>query len=270
MDVESREQRTPPGEPGLLRRIDRRATPADLARAPQPVPPSPWMLPDPRTADEDGVVGVGADLAPPTLVDAYRRGIFPWPHPGVPLPWFSPDPRGVIDGTTLHVPRRLRTRIRTCGWWATVDQAFDQVIAACAGREPDVGTWITRELRRAYVRLHHLGWAHSVELWDGERLVGGLYGVQLGGVFTGESMFHRASDASKVALVEAVARLREAGGELLDVQIVTPHLATLGAREVARDRFLTRLHALREAPVRLRVEPRPVARLVGAGHGGAR
>lgn len=266
--MEPREQRDATGGRGHVRHIDRRDPDPALARAPQPVAPSPWMLPDPQTADEDGVVGVGADLAPPTLVDAYRRGIFPWPHPGVPLPWFSPDPRGVIDGVALHVSRRLRTRLRTCGWSATVDRAFDQVVAACADRDADTGTWITRELGRAYGRLHRLGWAHSVEIWEEDRLIGGLYGVQLGGVLTGESMFHRRSDASKVALVETMARLREAGGELLDVQILTPHLASMGAREVAREWFLTRLHALRDAPVRLRTDPRPVARLTGTGQPG--
>jgi|GEM_PF-5596637 len=178
----------------------------DLARPPQPVPPSAWMLPDAEHADEDGVVGVGADLDPSTLVDAYRRGIFPWPHPGVPLPWFSPDPRGVIALDGLHVPRRLRSRLRTCGWTTTVDVAFDEVIAACADRPEQVGTWITTELRRAYVRLHRLGWAHSIEVWSAGELVGGLYGVQVGGVFTGESMFHRVDDASKVALIDTVDR----------------------------------------------------------------
>ncbi len=222
------------------------------------------MLPDPEHADEDGVVGVGADLDPSTLVDAYQRGIFPWPHPGVPLPWFSPDPRGVIDLEGVHVSRRLRSRLRTCGWTTTVDRGFDAVVAACAERPGAEGTWITSELGRAYGRLHRLGWAHSVEVWSGGELVGGLYGVQVGGVFTGESMFHRVNDASKVALVDAVSRLTEAGGQLFDVQLVTPHLATMGARELPRARFLAILHEARNLPVRLVVDERPVSRLAAA------
>ncbi len=265
--MQPRERGRPPGSaPPDPRRIGRRETAPPVARPPQPVPASAWMLPDPGTADEDGVVGVGADLAPPTLVDAYRRGIFPWPHPGVPLPWFSPDPRGVIELDGVHVPRRLRTRLRGCGWTATIDRAFDDVVAACADRDPEVGTWITGDLRRAYGRLHRLGWAHSVEIWAEDRLVGGLYGVQLGGVFTGESMFHGEPDASKAALLELVARLSEAGGDLLDVQLVTPHLARMGARELRRERFLSRLHVVRDRDVRLALDARPVARLGEGGH----
>jgi leucyl/phenylalanyl-tRNA---protein transferase len=220
------------------------------------------MLPAPDQADEDGVVGIGADLDPSTLVDAYRRGIFPWPHPGVPLPWFSPDPRGVVPLDGVHMPRRLRSRLRSCGWTTTVDAAFDEVVAACADRPDEIGTWITAELRRAYVRLHRLGWAHSVEVWEGHQLVGGLYGVQVGGVFTGESMFHRRDDASKVALLETVMRLGEAGGRLLDVQLITPHLERFGAIEIARERFLEILADTGAWPVRLAIDERPAERLV--------
>lgn len=240
--------------------------PADpqLARAPQPVAPSAWLLPDPDEADEEGVVGIGADLAPSTLVDAYRRGIFPWPHPGVPLPWFSPDPRGVIHFEDLHVSRSLRRTLRRSGWRTTVDRAFDQVVAACGEERGDAGTWITAGMARAYERLHELGWAHSIEVWDGPGLIGGLYGVQLGGVFTGESMFHRRSDASKVALVDLVTRLRAAGGRLVDVQLTTPHLASMGATDLPRPRFLDHLEAARDHDVRLTVTERPVARLLDA------
>ncbi len=232
-----------------------------LARPPQPVPPSVWMLPDGDQADEDGVVGVGADLAPGTLVDAYRRGIFPWPHVGVPLPWFSPDPRAVIALERVHVSRSLRARLRRCGWVTTVDQAFGGVVAACAQRPPDVGTWITDDLARAYRQLHHLGWAHSFEVWENGELVGGMYGVQIGAVFTGESMFHRRSDASKVALVDAVDRLRESGAWLLDVQLSTPHLETMGAIEVPRSWFLNQLRQASGHAPRLAIGARPVARL---------
>jgi leucyl/phenylalanyl-tRNA---protein transferase len=226
--------------------------------------PSRWRFPDPATAGEDGLVGIGADLEPATLVDAYRRGIFPWPHPGAPLPWFSPDPRGVIPLEGLAVSRSLRARLRRSGWETTVDRAFAAVLAGCADRPGPIregGTWITPPMRAAYQRLHDLGHAHSLEVWDGAELVGGLYGVGVGGVFTGESMFHVASDASKVALVDLTARLAEAGGCLIDVQMVTPHLASLGARDVPRAEFLARLARVRDLPVRLAGDRLPVARL---------
>jgi leucyl/phenylalanyl-tRNA--protein transferase len=238
--------------------------------------PSRWQFPDPATAGEDGLVGIGADLEPATLVDAYRRGIFPWPHPGAPLPWFSPDPRGVIPLDGLVVSRSLRTRLRRSGWETTVDRAFAAVLAGCADRPPEGrasrgrdssppegggGTWITPPMGAAYRRLHDLGYAHSLEVWDGAELVGGLYGVGVGGVFTGESMFHLATDASKVALVDLVARLAEAGGCLIDVQMVTPHLASLGARDLPRAEFLALLERVRDQPVRLATDRLPVARL---------
>lgn len=228
---------------------------------PRPVGPSAWLLPDPESADEDGVVGVGADLAPSTLVDAYRRGIFPWPHAGLPLPWFSPDPRGVLRLEEFHVSRSLRRTLRRSGWDTTVDQAFAAVLGGCSERPADVGTWITSPMARAYQRLHELGWAHSIEVWEGHRLVGGVYGVQCGGVFTGESMFHREADASKVALADLCARLHEAGGMLLDVQLTTEHLCSLGAVDVPRESFLGILAAARELDVRLSTARLPVERL---------
>ena len=258
------------------RRLGRRATDlfadetavrGQVARAPRPVAPSAWILPDPSQADEDGVVGVGADLAPSTLVDAYRRGIFPWPHPGVPLPWFSPDPRGVLWPDAVAVSRSLTRRLRGSGWVTTVDEAFEEVVRGCAEGRGEAGTWISPPMLRAYVRLHELGWAHSLEVWDGDELVGGIYGVQVGAVFTGESMFHRATDASKVALVDLASRLLEAGGSLLDVQVTTGHLRSMGALDLSRDAFLDHLAAAREQPVRLVTNPRPVAGLVACGGG---
>ncbi len=225
------------------------------------MPRSAWRFPDPTRADEEGVVGVGADLEPSTLVDAYRRGIFPWPHPGMSLPWFSPDPRGVITPASIRVTRSLRQRMRSSGWEATVDAAFDRVTAACAAQRRDEGTWITPTMQRAYGRLHDLGWAHSVEIWDADRLVGGLYGVQVGGCFTGESMFHRESDASKVALVELVERFAAAGGTFVDVQIPTDHLRRMGAVERARTDFLDDLADVRDDEVRFRTDRQPVDRL---------
>jgi leucyl/phenylalanyl-tRNA---protein transferase len=220
-----------------------------------------WRFPDPSTADPDGVVGFGADLQPDTLLHAYRQGIFPWPHPGTPLPWFSPDPRGLLPLDGLRVSRSLRQRLRRCGWETTVDRDFAAVIAACAASRDEEGTWILPEMRAAYLRLHLLGHAHSLEVWRGDEMVGGLYGVGVGAVFTGESMFHRVSDASKVALVELVARFGEAGGWLIDVQLPTPHPVGLGARPVPRGDFLTLLHRARDVPVSLPRDRRPVARL---------
>ena len=196
------------------------------------------------------MVGVGADLEPGTLLAAYRSGLFPMPIGGrrgrSVLAWWSPDPRGILPLDGLRVSRSLRRSCRRFD--VRVDTAFQAVIDACADERRD-GRWITSEIRDAYVRLHHLGWAHSVEAWDagdGE-LAGGLYGVAVGGLFAGESMFHHRTDASKVALVGLVDLLRADGASLLDVQWVTPHLATLGAVEIPRADYV---HVLREALAR--------------------
>ena len=186
-------------------------------------------------------MGVGADLEPGTLLAAYRTGIFPMPVEAGDeelLAWWSPDPRGVVPLDGLRVGRSLRRSCRR--FEVRVDTAFEAVIDSCAdpGR---TGRWITPSIREAYVWLHRLGWAHSVEAWDGDGLAGGLYGVAIGGLFAGESMFHRRTDASKVALVGLVDRLRQGGATLLDVQWVTPHLASLGAVEIPRRAYLERL-----------------------------
>ncbi len=193
------------------------------------------------------LVGVGLDLEPTTLVAAYRAGLFPMRLEGRrgPLGWWSPDPRGVLPLDGLRVTRSLRVSCRR--YRVTVDTAFDVVVAGCADRRRPNG-WIGSDVKAAYGRLHELGVAHSVEAWDdGGGLVGGLYGVAIGGLFAGESMFHRARDASKVALVHLVDLLRADGvpGRLLDVQWTTPHLASLGAVDVPRQEYLHRLqHAL--------------------------
>jgi leucyl/phenylalanyl-tRNA---protein transferase len=203
-------------------------------------PPSPWQFPDPETADDEGVVGIGADLEPGTLLAAYRSGVFPMPvgRRG-PMAWWSPDPRAVIPLDGLQVSRSLRKSCRHFD--IRVDSAFAAVVAACADPLRDRG-WITPPVIDAYTRLHELGWAHSVEAWtpaeEGGELAGGLYGVSIGGLFAGESMFHRRRDASKVALVALVDLLRKTGAVLLDVQWLTEHLASLGAIEVARARYL--------------------------------
>jgi leucyl/phenylalanyl-tRNA---protein transferase len=231
--------------------------PQRVAR-PRPVAPCRWDL-DPTQADEDGVVGVGADLDVATLVAAYHRGVFPWPHVGVPTLWFSPDPRAVIVPDRFHVSRSLRRTLLRCGLETTVDEDVAGVIDACARR--DEGTWITAEMRDAYLELAALGWVHSIEVRDGAELVGGVYGVQVGGVFTGKSMFHRRNDTSKIALLDLCARFGEAGGALLDVQLPTEHLRSLGAVSIARDVFLRVLRSEATRTCLMRSDRLPVSRL---------
>lgn len=224
----------------------------------RPVAPCRWDL-DPAQADADGVVGVGADLDVATLVAAYRRGVFPWPHSGVPLLWFSPDPRAVLAPARFHVSRSLRRTLRSCGFETTVDEDVAGVIAACAQREE--GSWITPEMHDAYLELAALGWVHSVEVRDGTELVGGIYGVQVGGVFTGESMFHRRDDASKIALLDLCTRFAEAGGVLVDVQLPSDHLRSLGAVAIAREAFLRVLRHEVPRACLMRADRLPVSRL---------
>lgn len=199
-------------------------------------------FPDPRRARGD-VIAVGDDLAVETLRDAYRHGIFPWPHEGLPLPWFSPRRRTVIIFEELHVGRSLRKAARRADVTFTIDNDFRSVIRACAAtpRGEDDGTWIGSEIIDAYTRLHDAGDAHSVEVWHGSELAGGLYGVDAGGVLTGESMFHRRADASKLALLHLIEHLRARGATWLDCQVMTPHMAALGAREIPRAQFLDML-----------------------------
>lgn len=213
-------------------------------------PPTPWVLPDPERAARGDVLGVGADLRPGTLLAAYRSGLFPMRLDGTagPLAWWSPDPRGILPLDRLRVSRSLRRSVRRAT--VTVDTAFPAVVAGCADvRRP--GGWIGPDIAAAYAELHRLGWAHSVETWVDGELVGGLYGVAIGGLFAGESMFHTSPDASKVALVGLVERLRADGGHgrLLDVQWLTPHLARLGAVEVPRRRYLGLLHRALARPL---------------------
>jgi leucyl/phenylalanyl-tRNA--protein transferase len=174
------------------------------------------------------------------LVHAYQQGVFPMGMEDGTIGWFSPDPRGIIPLETFHVPQRLQRLVRSDRFTTTINQDFVGVMRACAADRED-GTWMTDELLAAYVGLHHQGLAHSVEVWRAGVLVGGLYGVHLGGAFFGESMFHRETDASKVALVVLVERLRTQGFVLLDIQWVTPHLARFGAVEIPRDEYLIRL-----------------------------
>lgn len=213
-------------------------------------PPCAWSFPDPGVADDAGIVAVGGDLEPGTLLHAYRSGLFPMHvDRGRRLAWWSPHPRGILPLDRLRVTRSLR---RSCARFEVrVDTAFDAVVDRCADPRRPHG-WITDDIRAAYRRLHRLGWAHSVETWsqDDGSLAGGLYGVCIGGLFAGESMFHQQRDASKVALVGLVELLAEDGlDRLLDVQWTTDHLRSLGAVDVARDDYIGRLSTALRLPM---------------------
>ncbi len=189
--------------------------------------------------EPNGLLAVGGKLSPECLMRAYRHGIFPWYSEDQPILWWSPDPRMVLFPHELRVSRSLRKTLRRGQYRITLDEAFPRVIKACAAqRQDDEGTWITAEMMAAYCQLHHQGVAHSVEAWCDGELVGGLYGVAIGKVFFGESMFHRRRDASKVAFVTLVAQLSAWGYGLIDCQVATEHLASLGAREISRQRFI--------------------------------
>lgn len=188
--------------------------------------------------EPNGLLAAGGDLSPERLLAAYRHGCFPWYQDGQPLLWWSPDPRTVLYPGELHVSRSLRKTLRQQTFEVTFDQSFEAVIAGCAApRSYADGTWITTPMQNAYLQLHGLGVAHSVEVWQDERLVGGLYGLAMGRLFFGESMFSRATDASKVGFVTLVERLRDCGYELIDCQMPTEHLASFGARAISRSLF---------------------------------
>ncbi len=212
------------------------------------------VFPPPELADPDGLLAVGGDLRPERLILAYASGIFPWPAEGYPLLWHSPDPRYVLRTGELHVARSLRRSLRNRGYRVTLDGDFRAVIRACAKvpRPGQRGSWITREMIDAYVGLHELGFAHSVEVWrDGEKApCGGLYGVSLGAAFFGESMFAKAPDASKVGFVTLVEQLARWGVRLVDAQVHTAHLERFGARYLPRAAYLTELARLLEHPTR--------------------
>ncbi len=210
-------------------------------------------FPDPRTATEDGIVAIGGDLHPDTLLLAYRQGIFPWPVEGLPLLWFSPAERGILEFADLHLPRSLAHARRHTTLRFTVDAAFPHVIRACAAtsRPGQHGTWITPAMIAAYVRLHRLGIAHSAEAWREEQLVGGIYGVDVDGAFAAESMFHHTANASKLVLLHLIDYLRAHGLEWLDIEVLSPHLARLGAKAISRDTFLEKLRRTRRRGLRL-------------------
>ncbi|MBV9960377.1 MAG: leucyl/phenylalanyl-tRNA--protein transferase [Acidobacteria bacterium] len=200
-------------------------------------------FPDPEYAAVEGIVVIGGELSAANLLAAYRRGIFPWPIEGWPLPWFCPEVRAILDFKELHVARRLQRLKKRAPFQLTIDKDFGAVIRACAEsvRAHEDGTWITPEMIRAYTELHAAGHAHSVEAWEDERLVGGLYGVDAGGAFAGESMFFLKPNASKLALLHLIEHLQTRGLDWLDIQVMTPHMQVFGAKEISRRDFLKRL-----------------------------
>jgi len=236
----------------------------------------PWLDPEriefpaPESALEEppGLLAAGGDLSPARLLEAYRRGIFPWYAERSPILWWSPDPRAILRPAALHVPRSLRRRLNRGDYRVTADTAFAEVIAACAAKRPKQGgTWITPAMERAYLRLHELGFAHSVEVWMPTRavagnvtvrrrhgartLAGGIYGVSLGGAFFGESMFTRVTDGSKIAFVHLAHQLEAWGFALLDAQLQSAHLERFGVIEIPRRRFLDALTAALTMPDRV-------------------
>ena len=209
-------------------------------------------FPDPRQAADHGLVAVGGDYRPELLITAYAHGIFPWPTEGVSHAWFSPNPRMVLVPEELHISRSLRKTRRQGRFRVTFDTAFEEVMRGCAAarRAGQRGTWISEELMTGFAALHDMGFAHSVESWHGDRLAGGLYGLALGSVFCGESMFHAERDASKVAFVALVDQLRAWSFRMVDCQVYNEHLETLGAREWHRDDFLDELELAIREPTR--------------------
>ena len=223
-----------------------------MIRLPLLDPELPDHFPDPRHAltEPNGLLAFGGDLSPARLLAAYRQGIFPWFSAGEPILWWSPDPRCVMRTETLRINRSLRRQLRGRHWRVSVDHAFEQVVHACAiPRAGESGTWIVPAMIDAYVRLHRLGHAHSVEVWDGARLVGGIYGVTVGRLFCGESMFSAESGASKVALIALAGLLRELDVPLIDTQVGNPHTLGLGAIELPRAHYLQEVARLRQLPL---------------------
>ena len=210
-------------------------------------------FPDPRMASAEGIVALGGALSAENLLRAYRRGIFPWPIEGLPLPWFCPPERAILEFKDLHVSRSLRHARKQSALRFTINRAFTEVVQACAEavRAEETGTWITPQIVRAYSELNQLGYAHSVEAWEGEALVGGIYGVEVDGAFGGESMFYRRPNASKLALLFLIERLQQSGLDWMDIQMMTPHMAALGAKVITRDEFLEKLALTRALGLKL-------------------
>lgn len=222
-----------------------------MIHLPQLDPDAPDCFPDPRDAlaDPNGLLAFGGDLSPQRLIAAYSRGIFPWFGKGEPILWWSPDPRCVFRTETMRINRSLRRQLAGKSWRVSADRAFEQVIRACAApRSRDSGTWIVPAMIDAYVALHRRGHAHSVEVWEGEQLIGGIYGVAVGRLFCGESMFSARSGGSKLALMTLARLLRSLGVPLIDAQVANAHTLGLGAMEISREDFLHEAERLVQLP----------------------
>ena len=209
------------------------------------------IFPDPNLAEEDGLLAVGGDLGSERLLQAYANGIFPWYSDGEPILWWSPDPRMILFPNKFKISKSLEQSIRNKNFKVYFDRDFKSVISNCAivNRKENEGTWITNEMQNAYIKLHEAGFAHSVETYLDDRLVGGLYGISLGKAFFGESMFHKERDASKIALNALVSRIKEWGFHFIDVQQKTNHLKSLGAESIPRSKFLELLKEALKFPV---------------------
>jgi len=204
-------------------------------------------FPSVEDADEDGLLAMGGNLSPDTLISAYKQGIFPWFNENQPILWWSPDPRLVLFPNDIKISRSLAKVIRKNVFTISYNKAFEQVIKGCADTRlnaPESGTWISHSMYTAYCRLHQLGYAHSIEVWQKDDLVGGLYGIAIGNVFYGESMFSRVSNASKVALVNLCQNLQKQGFQIIDCQVTSTHLISMGAVEISRDAFLKHLKSI--------------------------
>lgn len=212
--------------------------------------PDEIAFPHPSLAEDEGLLAVGGDLSPERLLTAYANGIFPWYSEGDPIMWWSPDPRLVMYPQSFKVSKSLRQRMNSGQYRISMDTSFPEVIRACASifRKDEEGTWIVPEMEEAYIALHRLGFAHSVEVWDEEELCGGLYGVSIGAVFFGESMFHKQRDASKIAFYHLCQFCIENGLSLIDAQVQTEHLMRLGACQISREQFLSELDEAVEKP----------------------
>jgi leucyl/phenylalanyl-tRNA--protein transferase len=209
-------------------------------------------FPSPELAltDPNGLLAIGGDLRPERLLTAYYNGIFPWFNAEDPILWWSPDPRAVFVLGQVHISASLRKYLKKQAWRITINHAFTDVMAGCAQpRSKQSGTWISHEIQMAYRELHHNGHAHSIEVWQGERLIGGLYGLAIGQVFCGESMFHRQTNASKAAMAALQQHLLQMGFKLIDAQVMNPHLESLGAKPIKRLEFIHLLCQLRDNPV---------------------
>lgn len=214
---------------------------------------SEWALFGSYFYDVSDIIHFGGKMTVENLRAAYRKGIFPWHISGLPLPWFCPESRAVLEFSELHIPKSLQRERKKNKFELTIDQAFPEVIKNCArvSRKHEAGTWITGDFINSYIEFHRAGEAHSVEVWENGELVGGLYGVDAGGAFCGESMFHLRSNASKLALLFLIEHLKERGATWLDAQVMTPHLEALGAREIPRNEFLTKLEQTQKRGLQL-------------------